>query len=228
MRGIGEEASAERLVDHARLDDRALEEIAREHDIAGFGLERLRVGPDHLAVGLGNRGEILRHRPPAHGHRLAMQLAGVEQLLHHRGNAAGTEEALGKEASGRLHIDQQRNLRAEALPVLERVIDAHVPRDRHHVDGAVRRGADRGRGDHGVLERLPGHNVGGAQILVHHRNDALARLVGHPSALAVRGGNHGAARERHAKRLGERIHRARGAHRVAVPDRGRRGRRPSR
>ena len=42
------------------------------------------------------------------------------------------------EASRRLHVAQQRDLRAEPLPVIQRMIDAHVPRDRHHMDRTIR------------------------------------------------------------------------------------------
>ncbi|MFT3789959.1 MAG: hypothetical protein QM741_02550 [Rudaea sp.] len=58
----------------------------------------------------------------------------------------------------------------------------------------------------------------GRRIFAHHADDAQAGAVGDLRALAVRGRNRRATRQRHAERLGETIHRQRGAHRVAVAD----------
>ena len=82
----------------------------------------------------------------------------------------------------------------------------------------------RGRRDHGVLERLLGHDVGRAQVFVHHADDALAGFERHPAAFAIRRRDGGAAGQRHPQRLGQRVHRRRRAHRVAVADRRRRRR----
>ena len=43
----------------------------------------------------------------------------------------------------------------------------------------------------------------GRQVLVHHVDDALAGLVGHLAALAIRRGDGRAAGQRHAQRLGQ-------------------------
>ena len=48
--------------------------------------------------------------------------------------------------------------------------------------------------------------------------------IRHPAALAIRRRDRGAAGQRHAQRLGQRVHRRRRAHRVAMPDRWRRRR----
>ena len=222
--GMRQEALAEVLVDDADLHHRAVEQIARHHHVAGGLHHRIAVGADHLAIAVRHIAQVLRQRAAGDGHRIAMQLAGREQLLQHRRHAAGAMELLAEEPAGRLQIHQQRDVRAQPLPVVQRVLHAHVTRDRHHVDRAVRRRAQRRRGNHRILERLLRHDVGRPQILLHHADDALAGLVRHPAALAIRRGDRRAARQRHAKRLGQRVHRRRGAHRVAVADR-RRGRR---
>ena len=132
-----------------------------------------------------------------------MQLVGREQLPHHRGHAAGAVEAFAEETPRRLAIHQQRNVRTEALPVIERVIDAHVPRDRDHVDRAVGARAEGRRRDHRVLERRLGHDVGGPQVLVHHANDPPSGFEGHLPALTVGAWDGSAAGQRHAERLGQ-------------------------
>ncbi len=97
-----------------------------------------------------------------------------------------------------------------------------MARDRHHVDRAVRRGAESGGGDDGVLEGGFRHDVGRPKVLAHHADDAPAGLVGHPAALAIRCGDGCAAGQGHAQYLCQRVHRRRRAHRVAMADRRRR------
>ena len=98
-----------------------------------------------------------------------------------------------------------------------------MPRDRIDVDRRVGRAADRRTGDDRVLESLAGQDVRGLQVLVHDLDGAAAGLVGDLGALAVGRRDRGAARQRHAERLGERIHGRGRAHGVAVADRRRRG-----
>ena len=91
------------------------------------------------------------------------------------------------------------------------------------VDRGVGRAADRRIDDDGVLQRRAGHDVGGFEILPHHLDGAPAGLVGDLAPLAIGGGDGGAARQRHAERLGQRVHGRGRAHRVAMTDRGSRG-----
>ena len=95
--------------------------------------------------------------------------------------------------------------------------------ERVDMDRRVGRAADRRIDDDAVFERLAGQDVGRLEILPDHPDDAGAGLIGDLAALAVGGGDRGAARQRHAQRLGQRIHGGGGAHGVAVADRGRRG-----
>ena len=95
-----------------------------------------------------------------------------------------------------------------------------MARDGVDVRRAVGRGTERARRDDGVLERLARQDVGRLQVLPHHVDDALAGLVGHLAALAVRAGNGRAAGQRHAERLGHAVHRERRAHGVAMADAG--------
>ena len=112
----------------------------------------------------------------------------------------------------------------DALPVV--VVEGHadVGRDRVVVDGRVGRAAD-GRADRDhVLEGLAGHDVGRLQVLAHHVHDALAGQVGDLAAIPVHRRDDRRAGQHHAQRLGQRVHRGRGAHRVAEAGRRRRRR----
>ena len=74
----------------------------------------------------------------------------------------------------------------------------------------------------GVLERFPGHDVGGSQVLAHHLDDAQAGAVRHLGPLPVRRGDGGRSGKLHAQRLGQRVHGGGGAHGRAVARRRRR------
>ncbi|OIQ68662.1 hypothetical protein GALL_497440 [mine drainage metagenome] len=92
------------------------------------------------------------------------------------------------------------------------------------MDRRIGRAADRRIDDDAVLKSLSRQDVGRFQVLPDHPDDALAGLVGNLAALAVRRGDRGAARQRHAQGLGQRIHGGGGSHGIAMADRGRRRR----
>jgi len=113
---------------------------------------------------------------------------------------------------------------AELLPVVDVEFHADMAGQRVDVDRGVGRAADRRIDDDAVFECLSRQDVGRLQILPDHPDNANAGLVGDLAALAVGGGDRGAARQRHAQGLRQRIHGRGGAHGVAVTDRGRRRR----
>ena len=57
--GIRQEAPAEFLIDDADLHHRAVEQVARHHDVAGGLLHRIAVGADHLAVAVRHVAQVL-------------------------------------------------------------------------------------------------------------------------------------------------------------------------
>ena len=144
----------------------------------------------------------------------------LHQFVDHRRHAAGAMELLAEIFARRLQVDEQRHGVADLLPILDVEPHADMAGDRVDVDRRVGRAADRAVDDDRILERLARQNVGRLQILPHHLDDALAGRVGDLAALAIGAGNDRATGQTHAQRLGDRIHRRRGAHRVAMADRG--------
>ena len=154
----------------------------------------------------------------------ACRRLALQQFVEHRRQPAGAVIVLAEIVAGRLHVDEQRHVVADRLPVLDRELDAGVARDRIEMDRRVGRAADRRAGDDGVLERLAREDVERLHVLEHDLDRAHAGLVGDLRALAVGRRDRRAAGQRQSERLGERVHGRGGAHGVAVADRGRRGR----
>ncbi len=102
----------------------------------------------------------------------------LHEFGNDRRNAAGVMVVLAEILAGRLQIDQQRHVEADRLPVVIVELDAEMTRDGIEMDGRIGRAANGRIDDDGVLERLPRHDVGRLQVLMHHLDDALARLIG--------------------------------------------------
>ena len=168
-------------------------------------------------------GAILADRLAVDGQRFLMNELALHQFVDDRGNAAGAMELLAQIFARRLHVDEQRHLVADPLPVLDRQLDADVPGDGVDVDRRIGRAADRAVDHDGVLERLPGQDVGRLQVFPDHFDDPPASVIGDLAALAMGRRDRRAAGQAHAERFGQRIHGRGGAHRVAMADRGRRG-----
>src|ERR1700676_5475823 len=101
---------------------------------------------------------------------------------------AGAMIFLAEVEPGRLHVDEQRNVMAVFLPIVDREFHADMAGQRLDVDRRVGRSADRRIDDDAVLERLARQDVGRLQVFPDHADNALAGLIGDLAALAVRGG----------------------------------------
>ena len=133
-------------------------------------------------------------------------------------------EPLAEIFARRLHVHQQRNVAAEIHPVFRRDLDARVARHGDQVRLGIGRTADgRNCGD-GIEKRFARENFRRAQIFVRELDDAAPRFVGNLAAFAIGRGNRRAAGQRQAEHFGDRVHRRRRAHRVAVAQRWRRSR----
>ena len=168
-------------------------------------------------------GAVFSHRLAVDGQRLLMDELALHQFVDDRRNAAGAVIFFAKVFAGGLHVDEQRHLVPDRLPILDRERHADVAGDGVDVDRRVGRAANGAVDDDRVLERLARQDVRRLQVLPHHFDDSLAGPIGDLAALAMGRGDRGAAGQAHAERLGERVHGRGRAHRVAMADRGRRG-----
>ena len=217
---VFEIALAELVRDHARLHDRAVEEIAREVDEARFGLHRRVECLDDRTVFRELALVVLAEGLAVDRHRILVDEALGDQLGSHRRYAAGAMVFLGEVFACRLKVHQQRDLVADLVPVVVVELDAEVLGDRVEMDRCVGRPADRRVHTDRILEGLARHDLGRAKILPHHLNDAATGLVGALTALAIGGRDRGRAGQAHAQRFGEAVHGRGRAHRVAMAGRG--------
>ena len=133
------------------LDHRSVRsEISVENCDTGMGLERLAARPDDLPVPDGSINNVVDQRLA--GHRERSWIEEVADLGQHGMEPAGTEEVLHEEASGRLQVREQRNLRAGGVEVVLDQVDAEPPRDREEMHHRIGRAADRSQRDDGVEE----------------------------------------------------------------------------
>ncbi len=187
----------------------------------GLLLQRARVRADHIFVQDFRARDGLCDCAAHHAERVPVQFARCHQFRHHGRKAASAEIGFAEVCARRHHVHEQRNVVADAVPIVVVQLDADVAGDGVHVRRAVGGCSDGGRTHNRVFEGLARHDPRRAQILVDERNRAQARRVGHLPAFAVRGGDRSAAGKRHAQRFGQRVHGTRRAHRVAVADAGR-------
>src|SRR5262249_8508696 len=206
---VGQIAVAELLRDHAGLHDRAVEQVALEHDEAGLLGQRILPRADHVTVRVRRRAAIVPDGATVDGHRVLVDAAVPHQLAHHSRHAASTVVLLPEIDARRLQVDEEWHVETDLLPVLDRKLDADVAGERIEMNRRVGRAADRGVDHDRVLERLVSQDVGGFQVLANHFDDTPARLESDLAALAVGRGDRSAARQRHAERFGERVHRGR-------------------
>src|SRR3712207_4001390 len=87
-------ALAELLGDHARLDDSEVEEVAREDQGPRALLQGRVVGRDHLPVLALAPRDVLGQRLAGDGQDLPIDLAGPQELIEYRGNAAGDRKSV--------------------------------------------------------------------------------------------------------------------------------------
>ena len=181
--------------------------------------ERIVDRTDHLTVARLAAGDVLGEGAPGDGQAIAVETASGGELAEHRRHAPGAVEALAEIGASGLHVEQQRDVVAVRGPVARGQLDPGVPRHRHDVRLRVGRPADRRDEADRVEEALAAQDRRGAQVFIGHVDDAQAGFIGHLPALAIGRRDRRAAGQRQAERLGHRIHRRGGAHRVAMAGR---------
>ena len=115
---IVEIALLEFRADHARLHDRGIEQVALEVQEARLLLQRIVVGADHLVIPGELAPAVLADGRARAGQRALVDLAGTDQFRKHGRQAAGAIIFLAEIFAGRLHVHEQRDLEADALPVV--------------------------------------------------------------------------------------------------------------
>ncbi len=152
------------------------------------------------------RGEVVGHRPAGDGDAVPVEQAGSEQLRHDHRHAADPVEIGHVVLPVRLGVGQVGDPGGDPVEVVEAEIHPRLVGDGQQMEHGVGGPPERhGDGD-GVLERLLGHHVPGADAgpeQCHHR---LARGEGGVVAPPVDGGSRRAAGESHAEGLGHRGH----------------------
>ena len=147
---------------------------------------------DDFLVVAGRIGDELPHRPPGDGDGVAVH--EIAELAQHGGQAARVVEIFHEEAARRHQVDEARDLTPEPVPVLERELDADPSRNRQQVNHRVGRSPDGVDGAHGVLERLAREHLRRLEILLHHRDDAVADKMSEPGSTRIDGGDRGVGR----------------------------------
>ena len=137
------------------------------------GLERVGQRLDHLAVPALRAGHVVPDAGAGDGDRAGVQQAGLGQLAHHGGQAAGVAEVLHQVLPAGLQVDQGRHVAGQRVEVLEGQRHAQPPGDGQQVDHGVGGAADGRVHPDRVLERLPGHDGRGPQVLLDQVHDDL-------------------------------------------------------
>ena len=139
-------------------------EVALEDDKVALGLDRVGEGADDLLpLGVGLEcGKILPERLAGHGHAVAVQETGGEQVLHQGDDATDLDELGHQVFSARLEIGEDGNPFADLGEVVDGKFHAGRVGDGKKMEDGIGGTAE---GDHdgdGVLESLAGHDVKGA------------------------------------------------------------------
>ena len=181
---------------------------------------RLGDRPDHSCVLAAQTFAVFAHGLAVDSHCIGIgQKVGCQKFANHGRHTTCMLIILSQIFSRGLHVDDQRYLVANALPVVVVQRHAKMARNPIQVNRRVGRPTDGRVDDNRIFKRLARHDVGGAHIFPHHIDDTPSCFIGHLPAFAVGRGDCSRAGQLHAKRLGQRIHCRGRTHRVAIPNR---------
>src|SRR6516162_3196892 len=157
------------------FDDRPLRrEVAREHPQPAGRRQRRQGRPYHvLPWAHDDIAQILGDGLAGDGHAIAMQIAAVEQCLHQHRHAANVVQVLHYIAAAGLQIANIRRALADLAESVQVEIDARLVGDRRDVQPAIGRAAGSGDDGRGVLNRLAGDDVAGADVLPQQFHDRM-------------------------------------------------------
>lgn len=187
------------------------------------GFQRLVITADDFLVLDDRATAVLADRLAVDRHGVLMDEALGHQLVDDGRDTARMIVVFAEIFAGRLQVDEQRHFLAIGLPVVDGEFDADMAGERVQMDRRIGRATDRRIDADRVDEGFLGQDVGGLQVFLDHFDDAKAGQVGDLLPIAIRRRDRRRTGKLHAERFGERIHRRRRAHRVAVAGGRRRG-----
>ena len=188
----------------------ARRQISGEHGGRALARHRIAERVDHVALVDLGAGDVVANAFSGHGQ--ARQIERALQLAHQRAQAAGVEEILHQEFSGRPHIGEHRNLARDLVETLHVELEAGAARHRHHVNDGIGRAAHRHVDTDGIVEGRRRQDFLRRQVFPDHLDNAAAGGGAHARMCRVGRGNRGSARQRKPQSLGDRHHRCRRAH----------------
>ena len=194
--------------DRPAIHDAARGQRAPQHDEAALRVHGRVERVDDHAVGARRveLGEVLGHRAAGHREDIAVEQPGLEQVLHHDGDAADPVEVGHVELAARLHVGDVGHAGGDAVEVVQIEGDPGLVGDGQQVEDGVGRAAE-GVGDRdGVLERSLRHDLTGRDAQPEQPDDGLAGAHRVVVAAAVDRGGRRRAGQRHAERLTDRGH----------------------
>ena len=168
-----------RVVDTRNFHDASLRrERSGENRDAALRVDRVGEWVDDLAVGLRRveRVEVLGNGVAGHGHAVAVDESGLQQLAHHNWHATDLVEVNHVVLAVRLGVGNVRHARPDSVEVVEAQIDARFVGDGQEVQHRVCRAAERHRDRDRVLECRLRHDLARPDAEFEQAHDGLTAL----------------------------------------------------
>ena len=199
--------------DSAALDDAAvLRDVApQDRDAAGLGV-RIFERTNDLGVAINHALQVLADRLAGAGDEREVEEAALRQLLHDGRNAARCVQLLDMVRTCRGEVADVRNFAGKLVERFELERNACLVRDREQMQNRVGRAADRHLAGQRIAECRRGQNVARLDVLLDQLHDLHAGVLCQMDACRGNGRGRAVARQRHADRLGQAVHRVCGVH----------------
>ncbi|GAD53673.1 hypothetical protein MBEHAL_2433 [Halarchaeum acidiphilum MH1-52-1] len=200
-----------------------LEHAAVRREVAGQDLDRAllvegvfngreEVRVDLVVVREIERLEFLGDRVAGDGHRVAVEVAALEEAADDDWDAPDVVEVLHDARATGLEVRDLRRALADLVELLDGELNARLRGEREDVQDAVRGPAERDLHGDGVLEGLLREDVARAAVVLDGVEGDLPGLPGDFEALLALGERGRGAEGRETERLADGGHRVRGEH----------------
>ena len=200
----------------AALDDAAVlcDVAPQDRDSAGLGV-RIFERTNDLGVAVDHALQVLADRPAGAGDEREVEEVALGELLHDGRNAARHVKLLDMVRACRSEVADVRHLAGELVERLELERNACFVRDREQMQDRVGRAADRHLAGQCVAECSRGQNIARLDVLLDQLHDLHAGVLRQMNACGGNGRGRAVARQRHADRLRQAVHRVCGVHACA-------------